>query len=189
MSRSLLFILMLMGCAMTVYAQTDQQAQTEDQELKKSFLYQWTDEKGTVQITDDLNKVPKQYRGTAIKLSQPDREDTDQGQQAPHASGAPLGADTDAANAAGKAMWQQRIKAEKQRLADTERRYRQLEQQRNELLVKGALAPIADKMAADDIAVQMQDLKEQMDEIQNRIDVVIPEEARQAGVPPGWLRE
>jgi len=185
----ILLILMLTGFAITAFAQAEQQGQTEDKEVQKSFLYQWTDEKGTIQITDDLNRVPKQFRGTAVKLAQPNREDADQGQQAPRASGAPSGADTDAANAAGKAMWQQRIKAEKQRLADTERHYRQLEQQRNELLVKGALAPIADKMAADSIAEEMQADQKRMDEIRNQIDVVIPEEARQAGVPPGWLRE
>jgi hypothetical protein len=62
---------MLMGSAMTVYAQVDQPVKSEDKELKQSYLYQWTDEKGVVSITDDLNKVPKVYRDKALKLTQP----------------------------------------------------------------------------------------------------------------------
>ena len=72
---------MLMGFAMPVYAQADQQAQTEDKELKKNYLYQWTDDKGVVYITDDLAKVPQVYRDKALKLTQPKTEDVDQKRQ------------------------------------------------------------------------------------------------------------
>ena len=71
---------MLMGFAMTVHAQADQQAQTGDKELKK-ITYQWTDDKGVVYITDDLAKVPQVYRDKALKLTQPKTEDVGQKQQ------------------------------------------------------------------------------------------------------------
>jgi hypothetical protein len=35
----------------------------------------------------------------------------------------------------------------------------------------------------------MKEVQKQIDEARNMVDVVIPEEARKAGVPPGWLRE
>jgi hypothetical protein len=32
-------------------------------------------------------------------------------------------------------------------------------------------------------------MQKEIDEARNMLDVVIPEEARRAGVPPGWLRK
>jgi hypothetical protein len=115
MSRHLLLILMLMVFAMTVYAQADQQAQTADKEIKKSYLYQWTDEKGVVSITDDLAKVPKVYRDRALKLTQPQTENVDQKQQVQQPAYS-SGSGYDAADAAGKAVWQQRMRGARQRL-------------------------------------------------------------------------
>src|SRR3990172_6937222 len=134
MPKSLLLMLVLLGFAMTVHAQADLQAQTGKKEVKKSFLYQWTDKKGIAHITDDLDKVPKGYREKATKLRQLDKEDADEGQQAQPPSVYPSGAQTEAADAAAKAVWQQRMKDARQRLASAERRYQELEKQRDELL-------------------------------------------------------
>jgi hypothetical protein len=35
----------------------------------------------------------------------------------------------------------------------------------------------------------MKGVQSEIDAARNDLDVVIPEEARKAGVPPGWLRE
>jgi hypothetical protein len=35
----------------------------------------------------------------------------------------------------------------------------------------------------------MKQVQKEIDDTRNRINVVIPEEARKAGIPPGWLRE
>jgi hypothetical protein len=35
----------------------------------------------------------------------------------------------------------------------------------------------------------MQRTRREIDDIKNEINTVIPDEARKAGVPPGWLRE
>ena len=123
MRRILLLILVLMSFAMTVFAQADPQVQTEDKEQQRSYLYQWTDDKGLVHITDSLGTVPKQYRDKAIKLKQPKREDTDQGQQVQQESTYPSGAESDAADALGKREWQQRMREAKQRLGSAEKRY------------------------------------------------------------------
>ena|ERR1700690_1383401 len=192
MSKSLLFILMLMGFAMTVYAQADQQAQTEDKELKKSFLYQWTDAKGVVHIADGLDKVPKKYRDTAVKLGQPNKEDADQGQQVHQESGHPSGADADDADAVEKAAWQQRMTDARQRLANSEKHYRELVQRRNELLQGWggpASGQLAERIEADKVEQEMKEVQKEIDQARNDLDVVIPEIARKAGVPSGWLRE
>jgi hypothetical protein len=35
----------------------------------------------------------------------------------------------------------------------------------------------------------MKEVRKEIDEIRRELDEAIPEEARKAGVPPGWLRE
>jgi hypothetical protein len=181
-----------MGFAMTVYAQADQQAQTEDKELKKSYLYQWTDEKGVISITDDLDKVPKVYRDKALKLTQPKTEDVDQKQQVQKQSGYPSGSGSEAADASGKAVWQQRMRGARQRLEAAEKRYHELDQRRNELLQSWggpASGRLDTRTDADRIEQEMKGVQSQIDAARNELDVVIPEEARKAGIPPGWLRE
>jgi hypothetical protein len=183
---------MLMGSAMTVYAQVDQPVKSEDKELKQSYLYQWTDEKGVVSITDDLNKVPKVYRDKALKLTQPKTEDVDQKQRVQPQSGHSSVSGSEAADAAGKAVWQQRMRGARQRLEAAEKKYHELDQRRNELLQSWggpASGRLDTRTDADRIEQEMKGVQGEIDAARNDLDVVIPEEARKAGVPPGWLRE
>jgi hypothetical protein len=192
MSRHLLLILILMGFAMTVHAQTDQQAQTGDKELKKSFLYQWTDEKGVVHIADGLDKVPKVYRDKAVKISQPNKEDIDQRQQVEQQSDYPSGVESEGADIAAKAGWQHRMRGARQRLASAEKHYQELDQRRNELLQSWggpASGRLDTRVEADRVEQEMTDAQREIDAAKNDLDAVIPEEARKAGIPSGWLRE
>jgi uncharacterized protein YukE len=192
MPKSLLLMLMLLGFAITVHAQEDQLVQSGNKEVKKSFLYQWTDKKGIVHIADGLDKVPKEYRDKAIKLKQTEKEEADQGQEAQQPSVYPSGAQSEAADAATRAAWQQRMKDARQRLAGAERRYQELEKRRDELLQSWggpASGRLAERAEADKVEQQMRDVQKEMDEARNDIDIVIPEDARKMGIPPGWLRE
>lgn len=179
---------------MTAFAQEDPLVQTgeEKKDVEESFLYQWTDDKGIVHITDSLGKVPKQYHDKAIKLTQPDREDVDQGGQAQQPSVYPSGAQSEGDSASQKGAWQQRMRGAKQRLADAEKRYQALDEKRNELLRNwgaDAFGMRTGRIEAENIELQMKEVQKEMDEARNDIDVVIPDEARRDGIPPGWLRE
>jgi hypothetical protein len=188
----LLLILVLTGFAMTVFAQADPQAQNQDKEHQNNYLYQWTDDRGTVHIADGLGKVPKQYREKAIKLKQPKEEDIDQGQEVQQESTLPSGAESEAADALVKREWQQRMRVAKQRLGAAEKRYQELDQRRNELLRSWggpASGRLVDSTEVEKIDQELKDVQNERDEARNDIDVVIPEEARKKGIPPGWLRE
>jgi len=192
MRRMLLLILVLTGFAMTVFAQADPQAQTEDKEHQQNYLYQWTDDKGIVHITDGLGKVPKQYRDKAIKLKQPKKEDTDQGRQVEQESTYPSGAKSEAADAVMKHEWQQRMREAKQRLDAAEKRYHELDQRRIELLRSWggpASGRLVESTEVEKIEQEIKDVQGEIDEARKDIDVVIPDEARKEGIPPGWLRE
>lgn len=192
MRRMLLLILVLAGFAMMVFAQADPQVQTEDKEQQQSYLYQWIDDKGVVHITDSLGMVPKQYRDKAIKLKQPKKEGVDQGLKVQQESTYPSGAESEAADALVKREWQERMRGAKHQLDAAEKRYHELDQRRNELLGSWggpASGRLVDSTEVEKIEQEIKEVQKEIDEARNDIDVIIPEEARKKGIPPGWLRE
>jgi chromosome segregation ATPase len=184
-------IALLVACG-TAFAQAGPRNQPENRGgQQKSYLYQWTDDQGVLHATDDLDKVPNKYRNKTLKMEEvPSGEEPPQGQQnITEPSGAGSAEEIDQER---KAEWQQRIKQARQRLADAQRRYQELEQKRNEALVQwagGASGNIALKQEADRIEQEMSNVQREINDARNQLENVIPEEARRAGVPPGWLRE
>ena len=155
---------------------------------KKQYLYQWTDEKGNMHIVNDLGSVPEQYRSKARRLEEDAGGDTPTQQErytpAPSSSGGN--------DAAGRARWQKKLGTAKQRLARAEARYASLEEEKYSQYGQWgspALAPIGNRQRMAEIDEELKKAQKEIDEARNMIDVVIPEQARKAGVPPGWLRE
>jgi hypothetical protein len=160
----------------------------QPQHNKKAYLYEWTDTSGSVHITDSLNRVPEQYRDKVRKIESRKGEDGNapQGQAYTPDSG------SGDANAAARSEWQQRIREWKKREADAENRYHDLERKRDELFRawgSPSMAPPENRIRAGQIEQEMKDAQAEIDEAKNMLNSVIPEEARKAGVPPGWLRE
>ncbi len=163
----------------------------EDKEKTQHYLYEWMDDNGTVHISDDLGDVPEKYRRQVRKrLEQPAKEETGRQEQvAPQPAQQPEeGADQEAR----KEEWQQRIRDWKERLADAEKRYKALEDERSRIIMMGGVttyAPPAYRTRAAELEEEMKQVQKEIDEARNMINVVIPEEAHKAGIPPGWLRE
>jgi 16S rRNA C967 or C1407 C5-methylase (RsmB/RsmF family) len=194
MTKRFLLSMVLTFAAMTAFAQTGPQPQAEENELNKSYLYKWTDEQGVVHITDAPGKVPKQYRGKVIKLEERINA-PDQAQPQRKQDHSPEYSREKDAEKKMKASWQQRLKEAKQRQANAEGRYRELENRRNEVLQRwgGLGGPASGRRSevieAEKIEQQMKVAQKEIDDARSDVEVVIPEEARKAGVPPGWLRE
>jgi hypothetical protein len=175
----------------SVFAETDPKAASQSEEPKKHFLYEWTDNTGNLHITDALGKVPEQYRShmrtREVKAESPANQGPDmQGRHAPSPRFDSNNED------AGKAQWQSRLREWKQRLENAEQRHQSLEQERNALFRawgSAALAPIENRLKAEKIEQEMKGVQKEIERAKNMIEEVIPEEARKAGVPPGWLRE
>lgn len=187
--RHTVILVFLMIAILSLSARTSAQGNDE----RKGYLYQWTDEKGVVHITDQLGEVPEQYRAKTRKMEETRKSEAGPESKTQRDTGAlftPQSAEgTDEAQ---KAVWQNRIREWKTRLENAERHYRELDQQRTELLMSWggpAYGPLENKIKAEQIERQMKETQKQIDEARNMLDVVIPEEARKAGVPPGWLRE
>jgi hypothetical protein len=97
-------------------------------------------------------------------------------------------------DAALKSEWHNRVLDAKRRLADAEMRLAGLEQKKQELMSKtgaaGSALPSQDVLdAVKQIDAERQAAAAEVTSLQSEINVVIPEEARKAGIPPGWLRE
>jgi hypothetical protein len=159
-------------------------------------LYEWTDDRGVVNVTDDLSKVPDKYRSRAKKLGSSGAGPAGQGAVSPQmpspaevVPGPAAQSDEDR-----KAQWQRRMRDAKQRLAAAEDRYRQLNQQKTNMTSQwgssGASLPpqeVLDQMAQIDRDLER--AKGDINDAKNMVEVIIPDEARKAGIPPGWLRE
>ncbi len=163
----------------------------ENDEQKKRFLYEWKDASGMIHITDALGKVPVEYRAHMRTLEVPGREEPDRRdrQEQRWSSQEDLAARNEAE---AKAEWQSRLRSWKQRRESAEQQLQDLEREREELFRawgSASMAPIENRLKAEKIEKQMQDVRNEIERARNMLEEVIPEEARKAGVPPGWLRE
>ena len=181
----------LLLAAGAAFAQTDLQKQPEEKEVRKSYLYQWVDEKGVIHVTDNFSEIPKKYRNKVLTVEQSTSQEgpTPEGEKT---TGSSDMSNNDEAGKNLKAAWQQRMKLARQRLVDAQQRYQELEQKRNEEVAKSGASPIGQlegRIKAQQMEADMQHAQKNIDDAQNEVENVIPEEARRAGVPPGWLRE
>ncbi len=85
--------------------------------------------------------------------------------------------------------WRERIKKARSRLQEALAEFDKVQQEYNAIAIKGGYGLLPGQ------AKQMEEAKKKMDGLEQEIDalnteltVTIPEEARKASVPPGWLR-
>jgi len=196
MRPHLLIAAMLLVSAPAVFAQATGQAGSQEEkkpEENKSYLYEWTDSKGVVHITDGLDKVPQKFRAGARRresLPAAGSAEDRSGQQGISETVRP--SEQEEIEADQKAEWKQRLSMAKQKLAGAEKRHRDLDQKRAALQGSWEIpanAPASVRVEIEQLDQEMQRVQREIDEARNEVSVVIPEAARKAGVPPGWLRE
>jgi DNA repair exonuclease SbcCD ATPase subunit len=186
--RYLISFLGILLLATSLWAQTA--GTIEEDERKKPYLYEWTDEKGVGHITDTLGNVPEKYRSRARRVEI--RKEKEQPGALPALTATPQDQGAPIDDEARKAEWRRKIKDWKSRLAESEKRHQELEEERNALIRPWgtlALASPDARAKVGKVEEEMKAVQKQINEARNMINVVIPEEARKADVPPGWLRE
>jgi hypothetical protein len=179
-------VLSLIVSVIPAFAATDNRS-TENDKIKKQYIYEWTDPQGGVHITDDFGDVPVPYREKARKVEMPKGQEV--GPEQRMTGGA--GATSEGAENAQKAVWRQRLREWKKRLADAKNRYNYLKLKRQEALERWGPASghLEGRIEAENLEEEMKSVQKDIDEARNMIETIIPEEARRAGIPPGWLRE
>ena len=167
-------------------------------------VYQWTDADGGIHFTDDPSKIPKKFRDTVQQLSPPDAPSEPKGPPSVETEPEPRPAKppepasepepsqvtpSEAVDARGhdREWWRQRVqewltkKADAQaKLADAQER---LGRERFLNATTGNMQRI------QEISAEVSTYEEQIREAENMLTDGLPDEARKAQAPPGWLRE
>lgn len=159
-------------------------------------IYQWEDEQGVLHVSDSLEKVPKKFRSSVKSLTvetapgaeQPSPEQSN-GTHRRQAAPAPTADNEEHL----KRAWQQRMREARdnvtsltKELQSQEGKLRQLKDQWG-----SGLYGYPEHVAAQikDMDARINYLKSSLEQAKKKLDEDLPDAARKAGIPPGWLRE
>jgi len=161
-----------------------------------AIMYQWTAPDGSIGLTDDPGRIPEQYRATAKPYQSPDMPpaSTPPSGAAPEsdapssvATTAPATADVDN-NGHDRAWWRDRVKTLTDQRADLTGQRNKLEEKFNQLYYFGT-ETIGELQLQQSLREQLDDLAGQISDIDQQLTSGLPDEARRAGAPPGWVRD
>lgn len=151
-------------------------------------IYRWEDERGVVHMTDDPRKIPEKDRGRVEVIPLP--ESKEGAVPSPPLAEAPEAmAPSGQADAQGhdRAWWQGQMKKWREKKSEAERQLAEAKGRLNRILM--SFPSIARRQKEAEIREEIKEYEEQIQEAARMLSEVLPEEARKAGAPPGWLRE
>ncbi|SRR6266571_1046369 len=158
-------------------------------------IYQWEDKHGTVGFTDDLQRVPPEYRKSAKRLAEnssrtmlaapatTNRIVPERSAMAPAETG-PIVSDADR-----YAAWLGRVDKARKELEELKVQRQKAEDERIRMLrqVWYQWGFVDDEQFAKQVA-KVRDLDQQIRDKEYELESIVPDEARRAGIPPGLLR-
>jgi hypothetical protein len=167
-------------------------------------VYQWTDADGGIHFTDDPSTIPKKFRDAVQQLSPPDAPSEPKGppsveaepesQRAKQPESAseperPQVSPSEALDARGhnREWWQQRVQEWQTRKADAQARLADAQERLGRERFLNATT--GNMQRIQEISAEVSMYEEQIKEAENMLTDGLPDEARKAQAPPGWLRE
>ncbi len=132
MKSTLAFLILVLALPNLAPAQTE--PEPEQRAVPKRFVYEWTDDKGVVHLTDDPGQVPRKYRGNSLKKSAEPRREEGEKPEGGAVRPAPNSSDEELEQRWRKDEWQQRYLDWKDKLQQAEQRYQSLLQRRTDLI-------------------------------------------------------
>jgi hypothetical protein len=167
--------------------------------LGAAAVYQWTTPDGVIGLTDDPGRIPDQYRatakpyespGTAPLTVQPSAK-ADRPQPSPPAPAdvatAPATVNVDQ-NGHDRAWWQARVQGLKSQRADLVDQQEKIQKKINEIQYFGRQTA-GERQEQYQLTQQNDNLTGQIKEIDQQLASGLPNEARRAGAPQGWVRD
>ncbi|HZR46085.1 MAG TPA: DUF4124 domain-containing protein [Candidatus Manganitrophaceae bacterium] len=150
-------------------------------------VYQWEDERGTVHLTDNPQTIPEKYRERAKEIILPKEKEGSAPPGGPEESAPFIPSEKVDNQGHNREWWQglmkewreKKVKAE-EKLADANGRLGRLQ------MVYPSLAQQREETA---VREEIRQRQEELREAERMLDEQLPEEARKAEAPPGWLRE
>ena len=155
-------------------------------------IYEWTEDDGVIHYSDDLTLVPEQYRGH-VRVTEAEGDGATQQAPAPSAApaapaqNAPLPAEPSAAELqlAAEANWREQATRLDARIAELAPEAKRCETDHVNLSPgdgsRKRRKELAEAQACDEAEQALAEARKERE--------ALAERARQADVPPGWLRE
>ncbi|HXC62038.1 MAG TPA: DUF4124 domain-containing protein [Nitrospiria bacterium] len=157
----------------------------------QAVVYKWLDEQGNVGFTDNPDSIPEKYRQNATRpdgTTIPQKPKTNITPAVPPSTNPTEDAPVLDDQGRDKQWWRARVQefrhrkevllAEKEKLAAN-----------TEPLGNLGLGSIEANQQATKTKERLEQIDSEVKEIEYNLTVLLPEEAREANAPPGWLRE
>ena len=150
-------------------------------------VYQWTDEEGIVQMTDDPKHIPEKYRDRVNEVTLPNEREKPADR--PKADGPAPFTPAERTDDQGhnRDWWQARVKEWRLKKTAAEQELAHA----NGQLAQARMAPpsIARRQAEIEAQEEIKRRQEEVQQAERILGEQLPEEARKANALPGWLRE
>jgi hypothetical protein len=166
--------------------------------LGAAAVYQWTTPDGVIGLTDDPGRIPDKYRATAKPYESPGTAPlsiqpaakTGQSQPSPPAPDAVTTAPMTTVDQNGhdRAWWQARVQQLKSQRVDLVDQQEKDKKRVNEIQYFGRQTA-GERQEQFQLNQHIDDLKKQIDAIDQQLASGLANEARQAGAPLGWVRD
>lgn len=160
--------------------------------FSSSGIYTWVDANGQLHITDQLEDVPAKQRAAAEERSNqgvlPGSGKGTYNQMSNDGAAPSTSPPTPSSppeSAQQKAQWQARLKSYQTQSEDAARRIAELEA---ELLRQRNILPPGHFAHVEEIEAKLEQERARKVEADEMLDGGLADEARRAGVPPGWVR-
>jgi hypothetical protein len=167
-------------------------------------VYQWTDADGGRHFTDDPSTIPKKFRDTVQQLSPPDEPSEPKGPPSAEAEGEsrpesppepasepgrPQVSAPEAVDARGhnREWWWQRVQEWQTKKADAQTKLADAQERLGRERFLNATTGNMERI--QEISAEVSTYEAQIREAENMLTDGLPDEARKAQAPPGWLRE
>lgn len=162
-------------------------------------FYEWTTPDGSIGLTDDPGRIPEPYRKTAKPYDSPGvapystQPSANAGQPQPTPSASDAGPAGPAIplldkNGHNRDWWQARLHDLKNQRAELVERKNQAEKKSNEIQYFGRQT-YGELNEVETLRQQIDEYGEQIKSIDQQLSTELPNEARQAGAPQGWVRD
>ena len=143
--------------------------------------YRWIDEEGVINFTDDLQKIPDRYRGQLDIVILPPLSQKEEPKVSPLLPSPPA-EDTDL-QGHGREWWYEKVRGWEEKRDQAMDRLEKLNLELQALKFRNILFAEQNR-----IIEEIRQVERERQEAEQMLTEVLPEEARKAGTPSGWLR-
>jgi hypothetical protein len=165
-------------------------------------LYKWTDEKGEVHFSDDLYQLPPDQQEKELEKQEHEKSGAAgrPGKTGPRSTFSTIGRDDPLvkprsdqlplyADESKKVGWQNRVRILRWRIAGAKADRDAVKRRLDEAtLATITVKTVASRQNKERYRKELELLNKHVAGLEDELNVKLPEEARRAGAPPGWLR-